>query len=180
MLPYHQASPDPCAACNCIPPQHEMWQQAPQQRVGRRLGALSGMHPDDDHHRTAPPHLSFQTRGRYPQTPCRDCHWDYPRSEGSPTPVSHRAAPTSGPSSRTESAHSSHLHGSNHMTITILMYRQASPDPGAALHGTPTEHRMWQQAQQQRVQRHLGALSGTQTRPSSHRPSSPPEDPPNT
>jgi hypothetical protein len=51
------ASPDFCAALHGTPLEYRMWQQAQQQRVEHRLGDLSGMHPDDDHHRTAPPHL---------------------------------------------------------------------------------------------------------------------------
>ena len=109
-------SPDPGAALHGTPLEHRLWHQAQQQRVEHRLGALSGMHPDDDHHRTAPPHLSLpslQTRRcRSLRTPCRQpsC-WYRIGSAGSPRPVSHRSAPTSGPWSRTERTHSSHLHG---------------------------------------------------------------------
>ena len=79
----------------------------------------SGMQQDDCQHRSVLYHLqshiellrtcSLQTRtGRCPRTPCRD---SLVRSAGSPKRVSHQDSPTASWSSRTERAHSTHLHG---------------------------------------------------------------------
>ena len=46
-----------------------------------------------------------------------------------------------------------------HGARIAVVCRRESPDPGAAVHGTPLENRVWQQAQQQRVEHRLGALS---------------------
>jgi hypothetical protein len=101
------ASPDPGAALHGTPLEHSMWQQAQPQRVEHR----SALYLACTHTMTiiaVPPHLSLwslQTRrGRCPRTPCRDL---LARSAGGPRPVSHRAAPTYSPSSRTERDHSS-------------------------------------------------------------------------